>query len=163
MVGQSWQQRPPVPYWDLWPAGPRPSEDEVSNAVRDSIKASSIPCTWHFFGMDVFNEQTIATGNTIETDVFCKNLGWIYKVEAIAVTASESLFLTCSDSSTGRKLFEDVCTWNISGGDLGKSYASFAYILGPRCPLHFKLTNDDNRGGVVASVILLGKLYRGEL
>ena len=155
-------RRPPVPYWDLWPAGPESDPVSDNAQLRKVIRESSVSGNWHFYALPVWTEQAVAAGSTIEGNVFSKNLGWIFKVEYLAVTASNDLFLTCQDSSSGRVLFNDVCTQTISGGDPGKSYVGFAYILGPRFPVFFSL---ENRGltTVRPSLVLLGKVYRGEL
>ena len=167
MVVQPWQPRPPVPYWDLWPAGAEPNQDEVESARRAAIQRSSVRDMWQFFGMDVFNQKAIQPSSSIEADVFCKQHGWIYKIEAIVCTADTDLFLTVVDGSSGRKMLDRVSTYNISGGDAGKSYAGFSYILGPRHLLQFKLENATPLSGrpvpITGSVLLLGKLYRGEL
>lgn len=155
-------RRPPVPYWDLWPAGPVQDQESENSAIRESIARSSIRDTWQFYALPVWTEKDILADETVEETVFSKNLGWIFKIEYLAVTASTDLYLTCKDSSSGRVPFSEANTYTISGGDPGKSYAGFAYLLGPRFPIQFSI---ENRGSatVRTSLVLLGKLYRGEL
>lgn len=162
MDAQPWQRRPPVGYWDLWPSGPVPDSEQEEKSTRASIQKTSVPCDWHFFGMSVFDNQTVLAGEGVEQTAFCKTLGWIFKLDAITVNANANLFLTVSDASSGRKMLENVCTHNISGGEPGKGFATFAYILGPRNPLEIKIVNRGT-GTEQASLILLGRLYRGEL
>lgn len=165
MIGQPSQQRPPVGYWDLWPNGPVPSEDARNAEIRKNIEESSVAQRWHFYGQSVFDNVTVPALSSAETEILCSTLGWILKIEAIVVSGyanPRDLFLSCTDISGNRQLFRDVNFYALTGGETGKSYATFSYILNSRNPLRFVV---NNRGALPqrASVLVLGKLYRGTL
>lgn len=173
MIGQPSQQRPPVGYWDLWPNGPVPSEDARNAEIRKNIEESSVAQRWHFYGQSVFDNVRVPALSSVETEILCSTLGWILKIEAIVVSEYRAagplkeLYLSCTDISGNKQLFKDVNFCELTGGEKGKSYATFSYILNSRNPLRFVVSNRDTAVDPLTwsrcSVLVLGKLYRGTL
>ena len=151
--GHPYNRVPPVAWWQLWPG--------VSGGNGKSPATGYPTAKRQFLAVPVATLVTLAPGQRAEYRCTLVEMGWTFRSQALAMTANKDIFVTVSDIASGRVLAKEVPTNGFVGGEGGKQWAQFTYILGERQTLLFEF-----RSAAVAPIAnfncaVLGTYERG--
>lgn len=151
--GHPYNRVPPVAWWQLWPG--------VSGGNGKSPATGYPLAHRQFLAVPVATRVVLPSRQRVEYRCELKEMGWTFRTQAVAMTANRDVFVTISDIASGRVLVKDAPGNAFVGGEHGKQWAQFSYILGERQTLLFEFYNADIAVSPAFDCAVLGTYERG--